>query len=324
GSVAPAPLSADQVLAYLRDRFGGHDVTVDSVTTIGGGFSKRTILVAATVGGKQEAIVLRQVPPGQPDDTLAPEYAVLCHVWSPDLPIAEPLWLEPTDVLGGPFFANRKAAGAPYGTVEGAHTAVPESFCEDLSRFLARLHSTDATGLPAAPVPPMRTADEIRAAIDDMAGKAVLATGAIAPRLAAVLAWLRANIPDRTTASIIHGDVGLHNALAENGRLTAVLDWERAHVGDPVEDLAYLRPSIEPVQPWEDFLDRYVAHGGTRPAPAAEHFYTVWQDTWRHIECLRLGEDFLASGTVPSLIAGFVLGPRFLASALESAFGRQP
>jgi aminoglycoside phosphotransferase (APT) family kinase protein len=138
-----------------------------------------------------------------------------------------------------------------------------------------------------------------------------------------VLAWLRANIPDRRTASIVHGDVGLHNALADDGRLTAVLDWERAHLGDPVEDLAYLRPSIEPIFPWEEFIDRYVAQGGTRPDPATEHFYTVWQDTWRHIECLRLGEDFLASGSVPSLIAGYVLGPRFLASALETAFGSQ-
>lgn len=323
-SVAPGPLTAAQVEAYLGQRFGHDDVAVESVATIGGGYSKHTILITAKVSGELQEIVLRQVPPGQPDATLAPEYAVLRHVWSPDLPIAEPLWLEQSAVLGGPFFASRKAEGATYGTVEGAQTSVPESFCEDLSAFLARLHSTDATELPSAPVPPMRTAEEIRAAIDEMADKAVLATGTISPRLAAVLAWLRANIPDRTTASIVHGDVGLHNALADGGQLTAVLDWERAHLGDPVEDLAYLRPSIEPIFPWEAFIDRYVAHGGTRPDPATEHFYTVWQDTWRHIECVRLGEDFLTSGSVPTLIAGFVLGPRFLASALETAFGRQP
>jgi len=80
----------------------------------------------------------------------------------------------------------------------------------------------------------------------------------------------------------------------------------------------------QPIFPWDDFIDRYVAQGGTRPDPTTEHFYTVWQDTWRHIECLRLGEDFLASGSVPTMIAGFVLGPRFLASALETAFGRKP
>src|SRR5437588_647478 len=97
--------------------------------------------VAATLAGERREFVLRQVPPGQPDDSLAPEYAVLRHVWTPDLPIAEPLWLEETDALGGPFFASRKATGTTYGTVEGAHKAVPESFCHDLSGFLARLHS---------------------------------------------------------------------------------------------------------------------------------------------------------------------------------------
>ena len=321
---ASTGLTGAQVEAYLQQRFGPADVAVESVTTIGGGYSKHTILVTAKVGTELQEIVLRQVPPGQPDATLAPEYAVLRHVWSPDLPIAEPLWLEPSDVLGGPFFASRRAIGNTYGTVEGAQTSVPESFCEDLSAFLARLHSTDATEVPDAPVPPMRTAAEIRAAVDQMADKATAASGRLSPRLAAVLAWLRANIPDRTTASVVHGDVGLHNALADGGRLTAVLDWERAHLGDPVEDLAYLRPSIEPIFPWDDFLDRYVTNGGTRPDATTEHFYTVWQDTWRHIECLRLGEDFLASGTVPTLIAGYVLGPRFLASALDSAFGRHP
>src|SRR5437588_1284021 len=140
GPAATAGLSTAQVEAYLGPRFDG-DVAVESVTTIGGGFSKCTILVAAIVAGERREFVLRQVPPGQPDDSLAPEYAVLRHVWTPDLPIAEPLWLEETDALGGPFFASRKATGTTYGTVEGAHKAVPESFCHDLSGFLARLHS---------------------------------------------------------------------------------------------------------------------------------------------------------------------------------------
>ncbi|HEV8627144.1 MAG TPA: phosphotransferase family protein [Acidimicrobiia bacterium] len=323
GPSAPARLTPDQVAAYLRRHYGDEDVVVESVTTIGGGYSKHTVLVDATWKGERQEIVLRQVPPGQPDDTLAPEYAVLRHVWSPELPIAEPLWIEAPSELGGPFFASRKADGSTFGTVEGAQTAVPASFCEDLAGFLARLHAIDPTGLTTAPVPPMRTAEEIRVAIDQMAAKAVAATGTTSPRLAAVLAWLHANIPDRVSASIVHGDVGLHNALSDGERLTAVLDWERAHLGDPVEDLAYLRPSVEPVYPWEDFIDCYIAHGGARPDPAAERFYTVWQDTWRHIECVRLSEDFFASGSIPMLIAGMVLGPRFLASAQRSAFGSE-
>ena len=96
------------------------------------------------------------------------------------------------------FFASRKASGSTFGTVEGAHTPVPASFCEDLAAFLARLHSVDATGLTTAPVPPMRTAEEIGAAIDQMAAKALTATGTTSPRLAAVLACSdRRYLPER-------------------------------------------------------------------------------------------------------------------------------
>jgi hygromycin-B 4-O-kinase len=37
---------------------------------------------------------------------------------------------------------------------------------------------------------------------------------------------------------LIHGDFGSNNVLAEGGRITAVLDWDLAMVGDPVYDVA--------------------------------------------------------------------------------------
>jgi len=220
-----------------------------------------------------------------------------------------------------PFFVSRRATGRNLGDVFGANADVPEQFCLELADFLARLHAVDPAGIAKAPVAPMRGPAEIHAAIDEMAAKATAATG-IGTRLAAVFGWLRAHVPETSgPPAIVHGDVGLHNALVDEGRLSALLDWERAHFGDPVEDLAYLRPTLAPVFSWEAFIDRYVAAGGRRPDPATERFYTVWQDTWRHIECLVLGEDFFDHGAVPMMIAGLVLAPRFLASAVQTAYG---
>jgi aminoglycoside phosphotransferase (APT) family kinase protein len=62
--------------------------------------------------------------------------------------------------------------------------------------------------------------------------------------------------------ALVHGDVLPHNLLVENGRVTALLDWEFAHLGDPAEDLAYLKPVIPAVMPWENFMALYVAAGG--------------------------------------------------------------
>jgi len=40
--------------------------------------------------------------------------------------------------------------------------------------------------------------------------------------------------------AMVHGDVGAGNFLTLDGEVTAVLDWELAHLGDPHEDLAWL------------------------------------------------------------------------------------
>lgn len=40
--------------------------------------------------------------------------------------------------------------------------------------------------------------------------------------------------------SLVHGDVGAGNFMVDGGRVSAVIDWELAHVGDPHEDMAWL------------------------------------------------------------------------------------
>jgi aminoglycoside phosphotransferase (APT) family kinase protein len=40
-------------------------------------------------------------------------------------------------------------------------------------------------------------------------------------------------------AVLCHGDVGPKNFMFEDGRITALIDWEHAHVGDPMDDLAW-------------------------------------------------------------------------------------
>jgi aminoglycoside phosphotransferase (APT) family kinase protein len=52
---------------------------------------------------------------------------------------------------------------------------------------------------------------------------------------------LRATMPTIDEApSLVHGDVGAGNFMVDGGRVTAMIDWELAHVGDPHEDMAWL------------------------------------------------------------------------------------
>ena len=61
------------------------------------------------------------------------------------------------------------------------------------------------------------------------------------PAADAALRWLHANTPAEPKRLVmVHGDYRAGNLLHdEQGNLLAVVDWEMAHVGDPLEDLAW-------------------------------------------------------------------------------------
>lgn len=61
------------------------------------------------------------------------------------------------------------------------------------------------------------------------------------------LQWLRRNVPDRAPRpAVIHGDAG--QFLCRDGELTCIYDFEAAHIGDPLADLAALRVR-DPTEP---------------------------------------------------------------------------
>ena len=57
--------------------------------------------------------------------------------------------------------------------------------------------------------------------------------------------WLRHRRPtEPERPSICHGDFHAFNLLFEPGRLTGVIGWASAHVGDPVLDLGVVRAQL--------------------------------------------------------------------------------
>jgi aminoglycoside phosphotransferase (APT) family kinase protein len=51
---------------------------------------------------------------------------------------------------------------------------------------------------------------------------------------------LRRDRPRPFPLRVVHGDFNPSNFLYEGGRVTALIDWENTHVGDPREDLGWL------------------------------------------------------------------------------------
>ncbi len=71
------------------------------------------------------------------------------------------------------------------------------------------------------------------------------------PIARAAIRWLRKHLPEPAQKlSIVHGDFRSGNFLYDaDGEIRAVLDWEMAHIGDPLEDLAW---SLDPLWSWPD------------------------------------------------------------------------
>jgi aminoglycoside phosphotransferase (APT) family kinase protein len=73
---------------------------------------------------------------------------------------------------------------------------------------------------------------------------------------------------------LVHGDYGPNNVLLDPDarQVTAVLDWEWAHVGDRLEDLAWCEWVVRMIHPAHvDALDGFFAAYGHRPSWAARH-----------------------------------------------------
>lgn len=60
------------------------------------------------------------------------------------------------------------------------------------------------------------------------------------PELDYVLTWLERTAPLADDIVLVHGDFKPGNALVEGNAITAKLDWETAHLGDPLEDLGWI------------------------------------------------------------------------------------
>jgi hypothetical protein len=102
------------------------------------------------------------------------------------------------------------------------------------------------------------------------------------PALAFSLRWLRRNLPPYDGPLVlVQGDTGPGNFMYADGRVTAVVDWELAHLGDPMDDIAWLslRATQEPFGDFPTRLREYEALSGTPVDEARVRYYQVMAET---------------------------------------------
>lgn len=137
----------------------------------------------------------------------------------------------------------QRVAGSP--DLSAMNDAQRDAIMRSYIENLAKLHALeiDPSALPESAVP--KTAQEISLGLplilqekDFEAQRHRLKPE---PLLDFALWWLKENAPKDVDLRLIQGDTGPGQFMAEDGRLVALIDWEIAHVGDPVYDLAVMR-----------------------------------------------------------------------------------
>ena len=241
-----------RLAAYIAARMPeASQVEVSALERISGGASRETyrFRLAWRQGGQahDRRLILRRDPPASLIDTeRRVEFEAYRAFAGSAVPVPKMLWLEEADgALDHPFFIAEELTGfqaAPQLLFAGGYDAVLPRLAERKWAILGEIARADpaALGLTTVMAPaPLdacwrRELDHWEAIFDAQEAEPQ-------PIARAAIRWLRANPPPPAQKlSVVHGDYRTGNFLFdEAGEIHGVLDWEMAHLGDPLEDLAW-------------------------------------------------------------------------------------
>jgi aminoglycoside phosphotransferase (APT) family kinase protein len=169
--------------------------------------------------------------------------------------------------------------------------AVASAVAQDFMRHLATWHAAGARDLDLPSFGPVRS---VRAhQRDQLTGIEALFAHEDAAHPIDLLARVQLdhlvqNVPDYDGEPVlVQGDTGPGNFMYDGERVTAIVDWELAHIGDPMDDIAWLSWRATQ-QGWPDFPSRmreYEHASGIAVDPARVRYY-------RLNACARLGPRF--------------------------------
>ena len=199
--------------------------------------------------GKDESasFILRKDPPAsllETDREL--EYAFYSTFAGSTVPVPAMRWLEndPT-VLGGAFFIMDRVLGCESGTaviLEPRFRVLHDVIASRMYEILGAIANFEWRGTPAERVSRVPAADAAwKQELDHW--EAIIDAQELSPQpiVRAGIRWLRAHPPaPAQRVSVVHGDYRVGNFLYQgDGSIHAIVDWEMAHIGDPLEDLAW-------------------------------------------------------------------------------------
>ena len=169
------------------------------------------------------------------------------------------------------------------------YAAARDGLAAECGRYLARIHAIAPDAVPG-----LEERDEL-----DTWSRTLAELGQPHPAFELAIRWLRENRPADVAARIVHGDFRNGNFIVGPEGIRAVLDWELAHLGDPLEDLGWLcvkawrfgeQPVVGGFGSLEDLVTAYELESGAPVDRDALHWWQVMGTLKWGIICIHQAE----------------------------------
>ncbi len=310
-----------RVQRFVARETGATAVRVSGLRRLTGGASRETWSLDATIeraGADPETLPLiwqRDVRGAPKTLSRAQEYQLMATAFAAGVPAPEPIFFSDDSIGDGESFFVRRIEGEtlPRRLLrEDIYATARDAMPAQLGHVLAQIHaiSLDSEGLDALPAPP----DAISPAMYEVDRyEEIFRAIAPEPHPAFELAfrWLRQTDAKRQTSikgemperrSLVHGDFRIGNMLFGPEGLRVVLDWELAHVGDPMEDMGFIcvrswrfggpKP-VGGIGDRETFFAAYEAAGGEKVDAERVRWWEVFGNLRWGVICLSQAQTYL-------------------------------
>ena len=221
-------------------------VRLPSAHLIAGGRSNLTYRLEFPAPSDPGRLVLRRPPLGHVLPTahdMTREYRLISALHGTSIPVARPVaFCSDTEVVGAPFYVMEYVDGVVVRTRDQAAMITPDQarlVSERLAEMLAAIHQLDVASAGLGDFG--RPEGYLRRQLSRWQRQWELSASRDVPGYAELVARLEAGLPETSEGTLVHGDFRLDNvllALGADPRITAVVDWEMATLGDPLADLA--------------------------------------------------------------------------------------
>ena len=278
---------------------------VGSIRRLSGGASQETWQISLKAKGATEELILRRAQNGTLDSRahgpgLAGEAELMRAAAVQGVPVPRVLHvLEPQDGLGTGFLMPKVEGETIARKIlrDDRFSAVRPRLAERCGEILAAIHNIDLDHCP--PLWQGGGEAQLRSLRQQYA-----AQEQPRPVFEVAFRWLFDNLPTPVAQPrVVHGDFRNGNLIIDEQDIRAVLDWELAHLGDPVEDLGWLC-----VPSWrfgevdkaaggfgtiEDLIAGYERAGGASVNDRRLQFWMVFGTLFWGVTCVEFALDFL-------------------------------